>query len=109
MRKLLANIGIALCLVGVLLGSFAIAAYLMPPGDPAGAAGTYDKGVEAYNERLNEIAESNPELPAMKQGRTLLQAHKEDTLFWILAAGAIILTGLALYLATRSTQDVARK
>lgn len=106
MRKLLARTGIVLCAVGLLLGIIAGSAYFSPPENPTGAA-NYDRSVDAYNDRVDEIAESGLELPAMRKGKTLLQAHKEDTLFWMLVAGVITFAGLLLCLMNRSRRNAA--
>lgn len=108
MRKCLAVTGIVLCAAGVLLGAIAIVAHFTPPDDPTGAAASYDESVDAYNDRINNIAASNPELPAMQTGRTYLQAHKEDTLFWTLVAGVVTTVGLILFIRNRSGRDVVR-
>ncbi|MCA9135034.1 MAG: hypothetical protein KDA45_17820, partial [Planctomycetales bacterium] len=82
----------------VLLGAIAIAAHFTSPEDPTGAAASYDESVDTYNDRIDNLAASNPELPAIQRGRTFLQAHKEDTLFWILVAGVVTTVGLLLFI-----------
>ena len=108
MQKLLAGTGIAFCAIGLMLGTMAIIAHFSPPDDPTGAAASYDKSVDAYNDRVNEIVESSPGLAAMPKGKTFLQAHREDTLFWIVVAGVVAFAGIALCLTSRSRKIAAR-
>jgi hypothetical protein len=102
MKTISRTIGLLLCLGGFLLGAFAIAALSSTPDDPTGAGQQYDQSVEAYNDQVKKLSKDNPILPAPQPGKTRLQAHRDDVIFWLLVAVLVFAAGLAILLKQRS-------
>ena len=106
MRTTLSRLGFVLCFAGILLSTIASIAHLSPPKDPVGAGAIYDEFVETYNRQIEENADANPQLSRPGLAKTRLQVHKQDTMFGVVAGGAIMVTGLMLLYFNRSKRIV---
>lgn len=105
MKTTLRRIGIALCAVGFSLTVFATGALFTTPADPTGAGDQYDHLVESFNEQMQELAETDPNFPALPLGKTRLQMHREDATFGLVVGGVMTAIGVALYCRNRTGRE----
>ena len=106
-NMLLSRLGIVGCVAGILVCLLAGISRLSPPDDSLGAGAIYDRSVDDYNRRLDEIANDNPGIPPLARAKTRTQAHNEDTMLGIVAGTVIAGIGTLLWCCNRSKPNAA--